>query len=468
MKMRVIALAFAGLCAAGGVVARDGDFVRTFGTQGRVQIAFAPSLNLALGSVDFTDLVIQPDGKILLSGTAATVNSSDMGVLRLDPNGALDTNFGTQGQTLIAFDGGDANEDVASSILLQPDGRIVLCGQASGNPAVGGTDFGIVRLLPDGSLDAQFSGDGKTTVAFDLGAVGARDDYAVRCSLQGDGKIVAAGRALTNSANTRVAVARLNANGTLDLGFNGSGKTTIGYGSSFPQSLALSVKSFADGRSLLVGMAGGSFSNAWSLARLDATGQLDMSFGNGGTLAFDPGLESYAPYEALDAVVLADNSFVVIGGMALSPTFTNINVGIFKFAPNGSLDTSFGVGGGQVIPFDLGGSFMDLPIKLQRDVQGRFLVAGFSEIHSSTTISMVRLTATGQLDAGFGTGGKLTVATAPPPAADLGDEGSTVALNPDGSIIVGSIANGGGSSTLFGIAKLVGDTIFADGFDEEF
>lgn len=468
MKISMVALAFAGLSAAVCVAARDGDFVKSFGTQGRVQIAFAPSLNLALGSVTFTDLAIQSDGKILLSGTAATANSSDMGVLRLDSDGALDTNFGTQGQTLIAFDGGDANEDVASSILLQPDGRIVLCGQASGNPNAGGTDFGIVRLLADGSLDSQFSGDGKATVGFDLGAVGARDDYAVRCSVQDDGKIVAAGRALADNANTRMAVARLNANGTLDLGFNGSGKSTIGYGSSFPQSQAFSIKSLADRRSLLVGTAGGSFSDAWSLARLDAMGQLDISFGNGGTLAFDPGLESYAPYEALDVVVLPDNSFVVIGGMALAPAFTNINIGIFKFAPNGSLDTSFGVGGGQVIPFDLGGSFMDLPIKLQRDAQGRFLVAAFSEIHSSTTISMVRLGANGQLDAGFGVGGKLTVATAPPPATDLGDEGTTVALNVDGSILVGGIANGGGSSTLFGIAKLVGDTIFADGFEFEF
>ncbi|HJT96951.1 MAG TPA: delta-60 repeat domain-containing protein, partial [Rhodanobacteraceae bacterium] len=240
MRKSALALAALGFVAC-AVDAHDGDFVDTFGVDGREQIGFAPSLGLSSGFVNFVDLAVQPDGKIVVSATVANTDSDDIGVLRLNPNGTLDTNFGTQGQTIVAFDGGDMNTDVASSVLLQPNGRIVVCGEASGDPSAGGFDFGIVRLTSSGAPDTQFSGDGKATVGFDLGAVGQRADLAVRCSLQSDGKIVAAGQAQFSATNSRMAVARLNADGSRDTGFNGSGTATVDFGPSHPNSNAFSV-----------------------------------------------------------------------------------------------------------------------------------------------------------------------------------------------------------------------------------
>ncbi|HJT98836.1 MAG TPA: hypothetical protein VJ696_11020 [Rhodanobacteraceae bacterium] len=180
-------------------------------------------------------------------------------------------------------------------------------------------------------------------------------------------------------------------------------------------------------------------------------------------------MPSYQPYEAIDAIVLPDNSFIGIGIMALQPDLTNFDLGIYKFTASGALDTSFGNGGGQVIPFDLGGLMSDLGVEGVRDAEGRILVVGFSNTDTGTTTSLVRLEPDGSFDASFGVGGKLTVASAPPPNPDEGDTGTAVALTPDGNILVGSIATVGSapSTSLVGLAKLVGDTIFEDGFESD-
>jgi len=467
-----LALAALGF-VVGAAQAHDGGFVGTFGVDGREQIGFAPGLGTAVGFVGFVDLAVQSDGKIIVSAPVANTGSDDFGVLRLNSNGTLDTNFGTQGQTIVAFDGGGTNGDSSSSVLLQPNGRIVVCGQASGDPAANGTDFGIVRLTATGAPDTQFSGDGKATVGFDLGPVGFRDDFAVRCSLQADGKIVAAGQAMLGSNAGRMAVTRLNSDGSRDVGFNGSGTATVDFGPSNPDSIAFSVKSLGNGDTLLIGGAGNAgmfIFTSWAFARLDASGQLDPTFGNAGIMLFNAGIPSYLAAEALDATVLSDGSFVAVGLMALEPDLTNFDYGILKFTANGTLDTSFGAGGGRVVPFDLGSPFSDLAVKVVEDARGRFLVVGFSSAATvPNTITMVRLTPAGDFDPTFGVGGKLVVASAPPPNADEGDNGTSVAFTPDGNILVGSIAANAASpsGTYAGIVKLVGDTIFEGTFESD-
>ena len=464
-----LALAALGLIA-GAAQAHDGGFVDTFGVDGREQLGFAPSLGISVGFVDFVDLAVQADGKIVVSATAANAGSDDIGVMRLNSNGTLDTNFGTQGQTIVAFDGGGSNVDVASSVLLQPNGRIVVCGQASGDGSANGNDFGIVRLTAAGAPDTQFSGDGKATVGFDIGPTGSRNDFAVRCSLQADGKILAAGQAQTDASTARMAVARLNTDGSRDTGFNGAGTATVDFGPSYPTSIAFSVKSMSNGDTLLIGGAAGTLPQAaWAFARVDASGQLDSTFGNAGIALIDSGFPSYQPYEALDAVVLPDNSFVAVGIMGLLPDLANLDFGIFKFTANGALDTSFGNGGGQIVPFDLGASMQDLAVKVLQDAKGRYLVVGFSSNAISFTTTMARLRADGSFDPSFGVGGKLSVASAPPPSADQGDTGTSIAFTPEGNILVGSIATNSASpsGSYVGLAKLVGDTLFEDGFESD-
>lgn len=470
MERTRLALAALTFVVAGAAGAHDGGFIDTFGVEGREQIGFAPAFGISVNFVNFVDLAVQPDGKIVVSATVANETSDDFGVLRLNPNGTLDTAFGIQGQRITGFDGGGPNDDAASSVLLQPNGRIVVCGAASGDPDGNGSDFGIVRLTASGAIDMQFSGDGRASVAFDLGPVGSRNDLAVRCSLQADGKIVAAGQAAVGSGgDTRMAVARLNGDGTRDTSFNGgAGTATVDFGPGSPSSVAFSVKSLANGDTLLIGNAGTAdlVTTSWAFAELDAAGALDTTFGNGGIVLFDSGFASYRGFEALDAVVLPDGSFVAVGLMDLLPG-PNLDIGIFRLTPNGSLDTGWGVGGGQIVPFDLGSTGSDLAVKVVQDAQGRYVVVGFGITASlETTTLMVRLTPEGQLDPVFGVGGKLTVASAPPPQEDFGDTGTTVALAEDGGILVGSIASTETAGfQLIGLAKLVGDTVFDGGFE---
>jgi uncharacterized delta-60 repeat protein len=455
------------LALAATAQARDGEFFTSFGNEGREQYGFAPDLDVVTSFAGFVDVLAQPDGRLLVSATVGNTASDDFGVLRLHPNGTLDTNFGDQGQAIVPIDLGGNMNDVPTAILRQPNGRIVLCGAAAGDPALGGRDFAFARLLANGTPDTSFSGDGKATVAFDIGPAGSRDDEVLRCILQPDGKIVGIGDAMLDVAGPtrRMAVVRLNPDGSRDTGFNGSGTATIDFGASFADSLGFSARLQSDGSLVLVGPATGSGGTRWALARLDSTGQLDPGFGNGGIVLFDPGIVGYKPSLALDVLVLEDGSFVVAGALSLTASPGQLDYGVFMFDADGTPVPAFGNGGGIVIPFDLGGPMSDVPVEIDRDASGRFVVAGFAtSTPEQYTIGVVRLTPGGQLDPAFGVGGKLSVATAPPPALDLGDQGTAFAFTPDGGLMVASLA-GNAEGTRAGLAKVLADTVFEDGFD---
>src|SRR5690606_21251244 len=107
--------------------------------------------------------------------------------------------------------------DVATDVAIQPDGNIVVVGFTSV-----GNDFAVARVLANGSgLDASFDADGKVTI--DLGGT----DEAHGVVVQPDGKIVVAG---STSSNNDFAVARLNADGSLDATFDTDGKVTPTFG----------------------------------------------------------------------------------------------------------------------------------------------------------------------------------------------------------------------------------------------
>jgi uncharacterized delta-60 repeat protein len=464
MKGSRIALAFACAAAACAAEANDGDFVDTFGTHGREQFGFSPNLGTAVSTAAFTDVVALPNGKLLVSASPADPNA-EFGLVQLNANGTLDTNFGTQGQTIAGFAGAG---DIAASMKRQPDGRIVLCGTAGGDSSAGGSDFGVMRFTAAGNLDPTFSGDGKATVAFDLGAVGRRDDVGTRCALQPDGKIVIVGTATTDTGS-RFGVARLNTDGSRDTTFNGSGTATIDFGPSLTNDIPFGVAFFSNGDIIVVGAgissADGSFAVA---ARLDASGQLVDAFANSGILVMSDPIGSYQSAEAINVAVLPDDSFVLVAGVALLPAKTNLDWGIFKFTSSGSLDHDFGLDGATIVPWDLGGTFQDIPDSIVVDGSNRLLVAGFGEADGIPfSGELARFMPDGSLDPSFGVDGKIILSTTPPPAPAAGDQLSSIAFTPDNAIVVGSIATSADSptGTYIGLAKLSVDSIFADGFD---
>jgi uncharacterized delta-60 repeat protein len=129
-------------------------------------------------------------------------------------------------------------------VALQADGKII----AVGND--GGGDFALARYDGNGSLDTTFSSDGKQTTDFLFGA----DDGATGVSLQADGKIVAVGFASGGATGSDFALARFDANGSLDTTFSGDGRRETNFG---PADGAAGVALQADGSIVVAGVAGG-------------------------------------------------------------------------------------------------------------------------------------------------------------------------------------------------------------------
>ncbi len=219
---------------ASTAAARDGDPDPGFGTNGRVFLPFPGGLTI---EDYFVDVKVLTSGKLLVSATVntGTAAATDMGVMRLNPNGSIDTSFGVAGARVIGFDrAGSDNVDIVRGMAIQPNGRILLVGDAAGG--TGGVDMAVVRLNVDGSLDTSFGSGGKTTVAFDLGATAARRaDQAVKIIVLADGRIVLGGIA-TTAAGGVMAIARLTASGVLDTAFDGDGKRTLDFGGGLPTS----------------------------------------------------------------------------------------------------------------------------------------------------------------------------------------------------------------------------------------
>jgi len=187
--------------------------------------------------------------------------------------GTLDPNFGTGGKVSFHVNG----TDFARAAVLQPDGKIVMVGSSSPPGQSGGFwSFAVARLNTDGTLDNTFGTNGK--VRTDFGTL--QEDVAQAVALQPDGKIVVGGYTLGNGI---FAIARYNADGTLDTSFNG-GKVTTDLEGSVSEKIE-NVFVLPDGKILAVGGYSGSFPNppaGIGLARYNPDGTLDAGFGSNG------------------------------------------------------------------------------------------------------------------------------------------------------------------------------------------
>ena len=212
-------------------------------------------------------MAIQGDGKIVAVGFAgATTATRDFALARYNTDGSLDASFSGDGRETTDF----ADADEANGVALQPDGKIVAVGVAGGVDSFGSNgDFALARYNTDGSLDTSFSGDGKQTTS--LGG----SDFATGVAIQGDGKVVAVGFTHEFGSAEGFALARYNADGSLDTSFSGDGRqTTVFAGSGGANEVAIQ----ADGKIVVVGSAPGGF----ALARYNTNGSLDTSFSGDG------------------------------------------------------------------------------------------------------------------------------------------------------------------------------------------
>ncbi|MCP4963695.1 MAG: hypothetical protein GY926_00480, partial [bacterium] len=156
---------------------------------------------------------------------------------------------------------------------VQSDGKIILAGKGS-------NDFALVRYNTDGSLDTSFDSDGVATTG-----IGAGTDVGFSVQLQSDDKIVVAGFS-HNGSNYDFAVARFDANGSLDTGFGGDGTVTTAVGTGDDSGYGVVIQN--DGKIVVGGESWNGSAWDFALVRYDTDGTLDATFDSVNTLDGTP------------------------------------------------------------------------------------------------------------------------------------------------------------------------------------
>jgi uncharacterized delta-60 repeat protein len=326
--------------------------------------------------------------------------------------GDLDPSFDGDGVQTLPFSNSYA---VADEVALQSDGKVVVLGTAHSSVGIV-SDFALVRLLPSGDLDTSFGDKGRVTTDFD----GLFDEGSA-LALQGDGKIVAAG-----SSTGHASIARYLPDGSLDPSFDHDGQLVLDLG------YDVRARDLAIQRNGKIVVA---LDDSWtfSVARLRKNGALDASFGTGGVASedFSPGSTDWTRAVALDG-----SGGVLLGGSVYPGGTTQDDWGLARFDRLGDLDPSFGDGGLTTTDFANDGPDVLEDLVVQPD--GMIVATGQSSEEPGSAdqvsdVTVARYDQGGVLDADFGTDGWVRT--------DLGsffDVGRSVALGPDGTIVVAS------------------------------
>lgn len=306
----------------------------TFGQGGVVTTGFCES-----GNARADALVLLADGRIVVAGaTDCSGLGNDFALVRLLPNGAPDTGFGTSGDGHLVthFDG----SAMAHALLLQPDGKLVAGGSVfltQPDPSAPQQEhFALARYAPDGTLDSSFGTGGRVTLGFDEGAVGELNALA----LQPDGKLVAAG---AGGYLHYSALARFGSDGQVDTGFGSNGRVLQALGAN-SEVFALAVQ--PDGKIATAGTANDGNNNFnFAVARYRSDGTLDPEFGSGGFATTDFASGNDYAY----ALTLTDDGMLVASGGASDGTASSF--ALARYRSDGRIDDAFGTLGKARIGF---------------------------------------------------------------------------------------------------------------------
>ena len=391
------------------VAAAAGDLDGSFGSGGTKTTNWGGASDVAF------DVLIQPEGMIVVAGQTDVGGNYDLAVARYRPGGAVDGGFSGDGRVRTAV--GSAN-DYGRAVALQDDGKLVVVGEVY-RGAADGYDFGIVRYTRRGKLDGTFGGDGKVLTTFSAGADSAEDVV-----VQPDGRIVVAGYVGNPGATEDFGVARYKPNGSLDTSFGGDGKVRVDFNSSIDGAFALTLQ--PDGRIVVAGSVGlgdGKF----GVIRLLPSGRLDGKFSGDGRAHTDISTGADSGY---GVAVQDDGRIVLVGNVG------DLDFGVVRFTRAGKLDDTFSGDGKRRIDFNAG---LDQADAVAIQPNGKIVVVGKARIGADDDFAVARLTARGGLDDAFAGDGTATTVVG---GAD--DFAHAVALAKNGKIVLA------GSATVLG------------------
>ena len=250
----------------------DGSFDGSFANGG---VVFVP---INADYVTVSDLAIGGDGSITVGGKGIFTSKDDLFLARLQPDGVPDPGFGTGGIASFEIAG---SSEALTALAIQPNGKAVISAYSIQSP--GPYISRILRVRTDGTLDPEFGDGGSVTEALPSGQFGPSSMV-----LEPDGGIVAAWSMWASGASG-LRVSRLDAAGSPDPGFGSGGTTSILFNADYMLPPLLFRQ--ADGRLVVAGGMSVPWPKNYSpaLARLEANGTLDPGFGVGGRveLTFD-------------------------------------------------------------------------------------------------------------------------------------------------------------------------------------
>lgn len=342
------------------------------------------SANFGIGN-DIISSVVSDDGKIFVAGAISSHNGiNKYGIIKLNSDGSLDTSFDTGSGTFC-----DNYADVVFHCSLQNDGKIIVAGDFEKFNCV--NRGRIVRLNPDGSIDTSFNPSGSLANAIILTTL-----------IQNDGKILIGGLFTSFDGVPAKAIARLNADGSLDTTFLTG--TNLAFSVPSPPCSVVTMALQSDNKIII----GGNF-NSYNgiarsgIARLNADGSLDTTFEIGtGT----SGTVNTCNYLNDGKIVIAGN-FNTVNGIPKSK--------IARLNSDGSIDNSF------ISPTSINGPILQTAVQNN----GKILIGGyFTQIGANVLNRIFRLNPDGSADGFFF------------PGSGANDVVESVQIQNDGKIIV--------------------------------
>jgi uncharacterized delta-60 repeat protein len=396
--LSLLALALGLLTVLGPAVARaagPGTLDPTFGTSG---IAAAGSNIRLFGTA------VQSNGDLVAVGVSNPTNGPDVVLERFTTSGALDPSFGTggvvHGPTVTGSLGAGS---LGRAVAIQSSGQIVVVGSSTSPDGSATSGIVVERFNANGSLDTSFGSGGV------VNALGSQSGVGDGVALQSNGQILATGSAVANGSNgfaPRLAVVRLNTNGSLDTSFGSGGADVLDLGA---YSVANAAAVQSNGAIVVVGsQSPGLQAQKALIARLTSTGALDPSFATGGATA--PQYAIDAGNSGFNAVAIQPNGSIVAAGAAAFGN-TGAQTIVARFTSAGAADTSFGTGGVVRATSAVDASFLGaVPGATGVGVasNGDVIAGGTSSNAGLTSVALWAFTPAGAPDGTFGTSGVTT------------------------------------------------------------
>lgn len=342
------------------------------------------------------ELVLQPDGNVLIAGNFTSYNGVSVGHLaRIDTTGGLDPTFATEGAT-----------DNIACILLEADGRMMIGGPFSNVQGVYGR--GVARLESDGTLDPTFNA-----------ASGTYDEVNVILRTDG-GQYLVGGFFYSFASEPYRGIVRLDNDGSVDTSFG----PTLGAGLNIGRVSSMTLVPGGGIRAVVWNLMPLEGQYRTGLVALTADGTFDPAFGTPTGFDATPG----------DVLVQPDGRIVVVGD--IQGYDGAHRRGLIRLMPDGAADPSFGTGSG-ISPYWFSSG------ALAMQTNGQLIVAGgFSYYNGVERRGVVRLQSNGAIDMSFD----------PDYGSDLGVK--CVAIQSNGKILVGGDFNWFDYNGIAGIARL--------------